>query len=92
MSLVCRDGVSECSGCRLCLEYHDRCDSCHRPLKDGDKYYRIYKKTICEDCAKNPEEGICSLCRLPAKNGIRYKDIVLCRSCSGVATGYIGYI
>ena len=92
MSLVCRDGVSACSGCGLCREYRETCDSCRRDMKEGEKYYRLAHRIICEDCTDSPKGDLCILCRKPATDGIRYDDIVLCRSCSGVATGYIGYI
>ena len=92
MSLACKDGLAPCSGCGMCLEYRESCDCCHRTMKDGDKYYRLSKKIICESCTDEAGGNICMLCRKPAKDGFRYKDIVLCRSCSGVATGYIGYI
>ncbi|MBE6587530.1 MAG: hypothetical protein E7647_03845 [Ruminococcaceae bacterium] len=92
MSLVCRDGVSACLACGLCFESDDRCDVCKRPMKDGEKYYRLSRKNVCVDCTDTPAGEKCILCQKPAKNGLRYKDIVLCRSCSGVATGYVGYI
>ncbi|MBR6677018.1 MAG: hypothetical protein IKL24_06785 [Clostridia bacterium] len=92
MSLVCRDGVSYCSGCGMCLNYSETCDSCNRKMNVGELYYRFSQKIICKDCTEASRGDICIFCRRPARDGIRYKDVVLCRSCSRVATGYVGYI
>ena len=61
-------------------------------MAEGEKYYRLSRLTICEDCTEVPKGQLCILCRKPTTDGIVYENIVLCRSCSGVATGYIGYI
>jgi len=92
MSLVCRDGTSACTGCGMCSDYREVCDICSRRMKEGERYYRLSRRIICEDCTAPPEGRTCILCKRPATDGIRFKDIVLCRNCSGVATGYIGYI
>lgn len=92
MSLLCRDGVSACTACGSCFKHEEVCSACLRPMTEGEKYYRLSRKTVCTNCTDTPKGEKCILCRKPAKDGIRYGDIVLCRSCSGVATGYIGYI
>ena len=93
MSLVCKDGISLCSGCGYCRTFSEKCDVCHRPMKDGEIYYKLFRKTVCGDCAALSERGeVCSLCKRPCTEGIHFQDIILCRSCSGVATGYIGYV
>ena len=58
----------------------------------GERYYRFFKKTVCKECAFSPVGGKCILCRKPATDVLKYKDVVLCRSCSRTATGYVGYI
>ena len=92
MSLICKDGISPCRACGYCFEYEDHCSACHRSMAEGEKYYKLERKIICKDCTDTPEGEKCILCRKPASDGIRYGDIILCRSCSGVATGYISYI
>lgn len=92
MSLACRNNLYECTGCGGCLDVHSSCDICRRPMTDGEKYFRLERKKVCQNCVTTPDGSICILCRKPAKDGIHYKNIVLCRSCSGVATGYVGYI
>lgn len=92
MSLVCRNGVSPCTGCGVCLDFRETCDSCGQKMEEGRPYYRLSGKIICEDCTGSPSGRICILCRRPAVDGLKYKDVVLCRSCSGVSTGYVGYI
>jgi len=92
MAYACRDGISTCIGCGYCLEIKETCDVCRRHIINGDRYYKLFRKVICEDCIEKPESELCDLCRKPAPGGIRYNGFVLCRSCSGVATGYMGYM
>lgn len=92
MSLICENGLSSCNGCGECRTLLDICNSCGRTLSDGDKYYKLYGKIVCDRCTDEVDGSICMLCRKPANNGFRYKDVTLCRSCSKVATGYSGYI
>ncbi len=92
MSLICENGTSVCSGCGACSEALDVCSSCGRILCEGDKYYKLYGKIVCDSCTDKESGSICILCRKPSVNGFRYKDVVLCRSCSRVATGYSGYL
>ena len=92
MSLICKDGLSSCTGCGSCLNFLEVCSVCKTPLVVGEKYYKLWGKTVCPSCTSSPGGDICIFCRKPASDGFRYKDIVLCRSCSKVATGYVGYI
>ena len=95
MALICENGFGPCTGCAECSQSFDICSGCGRILSEGDKYYKLYGKIVCDRCTTKTDkesEGVCILCRKPLNDGFRYKDIALCRSCSKVATGYSGYI
>ncbi len=92
MALGCRDMLSECNGCGICMDSREICSDCKRPLALGEKYYRIRSRTLCELCVKMAEDEKCLLCRESSVGGIKYKNISLCTVCCGISTGYVGYI
>lgn len=57
MAMICKNSVSECTGCMMCQDGQDsvfQCDSCGDSIFDGEKYVEIFVGRrgfiICEAC------------------------------------------
>lgn len=57
VSMICKNRVSECTGCMMCQEGPDivfQCDSCGDSIFDGEKYVEIFvggrSFIVCEAC------------------------------------------
>lgn len=52
MSLICKSGTKECTGCGRCREEGKAlyCEICGGEIEEGAEFYRIFGKDICEDC------------------------------------------
>ena len=57
MAMICKNSVSECTGCMMCQEAPKpmyRCDCCGNDICDGEEYVRLsfggISYAICSDC------------------------------------------
>lgn len=59
MSLICKSGGKECSGCGQCMEEETArvyCDKCGSAIYCGETYYRINGQALCEECIEEYRE------------------------------------
>lgn len=84
MALICKNGLSECSGCTRCTETDIYCALCKERICDGERYLLYLGAVICSSCFELPEnDAVCELCGEGAyKDGISAGETVLCRRCA----------